>query len=184
MFVFIGGSLCLDFCNTEVIERGKSLDLLATNDDLKAWASEAGFALGSEPMAPGAIEEALRLREAIKHLLAARLDARAPDQNDIDVVNAYFMPAPENKALKYHEGSFQVVKKAANANLTALFTEIVQSLMELLVEQQYAIKKCANPNCILHFIDKSRAQKRKWCSMEICGNRLKVAGHHQRSKAG
>ncbi|WP_163580863.1 CGNR zinc finger domain-containing protein [Gracilibacillus saliphilus] len=39
---------------------------------------------------------------------------------------------------------------------------------------------CANPACILLFIDKRG--KRKWCSMKIYVNREKVTRHQKRRK--
>ncbi|WP_121101274.1 CGNR zinc finger domain-containing protein [Litorimonas taeanensis] len=42
------------------------------------------------------------------------------------------------------------------------------------------IKQCANPSCILTFKDTSKSGRRKWCSMEVCGNRAKVATHYKK----
>jgi predicted RNA-binding Zn ribbon-like protein len=43
-----------------------------------------------------------------------------------------------------------------------------------------AIRKCENPECILYFYDTSRNHTRRWCSMEMCGNRAKVAAFRKR----
>jgi predicted RNA-binding Zn ribbon-like protein len=42
------------------------------------------------------------------------------------------------------------------------------------------IRKCANPRCLLYFRDRSRTRRRRWCSMAVCGNRMKVAAHVRR----
>jgi predicted RNA-binding Zn ribbon-like protein len=42
------------------------------------------------------------------------------------------------------------------------------------------IKRCANPRCVLYFRDTSRTRRRRWCSMAVCGNRMKVAAHARR----
>ena len=34
------------------------------------------------------------------------------------------------------------------------------------------------------FLDKSRNQKRRWCSMSACGNRVKMARRYEREKQG
>jgi hypothetical protein len=36
--------------------------------------------------------------------------------------------------------------------------------------------------CSLLFVDTSRSGRRRWCSMERCGNRAKVAAHRRRRK--
>ncbi len=40
------------------------------------------------------------------------------------------------------------------------------------------VKKCDNPTCLAYFVNNSG--KRKWCSMETCGNRRKSFRHYQR----
>ena len=42
------------------------------------------------------------------------------------------------------------------------------------------IRRCANPRCHLYFRDPSRTRRRRWCSMAVCGNRMKVAAHLRR----
>ncbi len=43
-----------------------------------------------------------------------------------------------------------------------------------------AIRKCEDPKCILWFYDSSKNHSRRWCSMELCGNRAKVAAFRER----
>jgi len=44
------------------------------------------------------------------------------------------------------------------------------------------LRACANPDCRLFLLDRSRANSARWCSMRTCGNRLKVRRHHQRHR--
>jgi predicted RNA-binding Zn ribbon-like protein len=45
------------------------------------------------------------------------------------------------------------------------------------------LRRCANHDtCVLMFLDTSRSHTRRWCSMELCGNRSKVAAHDARSR--
>ena len=37
------------------------------------------------------------------------------------------------------------------------------------------VRRCANPECGWLFLDDSRAGKRRWCSMQSCGNRAKAS---------
>ncbi|XES01156.1 CGNR zinc finger domain-containing protein [Streptomyces sp. S1D4-11] len=36
------------------------------------------------------------------------------------------------------------------------------------------VKECENPECSLLFLDDSQARRRRWCSMDRCGNLAKV----------
>ena len=40
------------------------------------------------------------------------------------------------------------------------------------------VRKCGR--CVLHFYDTSKKGTRRWCSMQLCGNRLKVAAYAAR----
>jgi predicted RNA-binding Zn ribbon-like protein len=45
------------------------------------------------------------------------------------------------------------------------------------------LRKCDNPRCILFFYDTTKNHGRRWCSMDLCGNRAKVSAFHQRRRA-
>ena len=42
------------------------------------------------------------------------------------------------------------------------------------------IRKCGSDNCYLTYLDTSRPGRRRWCSMQRCGNRHKVAEFRHR----
>ncbi|WIV55810.1 CGNR zinc finger domain-containing protein [Amycolatopsis nalaikhensis] len=44
------------------------------------------------------------------------------------------------------------------------------------------LRPCANPECRLFLIDRSKPNSARWCSMATCGNRMKARRHHQRSR--
>ena len=45
------------------------------------------------------------------------------------------------------------------------------------------LRPCANDECRLFLIDRSKANAARWCSMAACGNRMKARRHYQRSRA-
>jgi predicted RNA-binding Zn ribbon-like protein len=44
------------------------------------------------------------------------------------------------------------------------------------------LRPCANEECRLFLIDRSKANAARWCSMAVCGNRMKAHRHYQRSQ--
>ncbi len=44
------------------------------------------------------------------------------------------------------------------------------------------LRPCANDECRLFLIDRSKANPARWCSMAVCGNRMKARRHYQRSR--
>jgi predicted RNA-binding Zn ribbon-like protein len=45
------------------------------------------------------------------------------------------------------------------------------------------LRPCANHECRLFLLDRSKAGTARWCSMAQCGNRMKARRHYQRSRA-
>lgn len=45
------------------------------------------------------------------------------------------------------------------------------------------LRPCGNHECSLFFVDRSRSNSGRWCSMAVCGNRMKARRHYARSKA-
>ena len=46
------------------------------------------------------------------------------------------------------------------------------------------LRACANPECQLFLIDHSKPNSARWCSMAVCGNRMKARRHYQRTRQG
>lgn len=44
------------------------------------------------------------------------------------------------------------------------------------------LRPCANDECRLFLLDRSRTNTARWCSMKACGNRLKARRHYRRSQ--
>ncbi|MGA5824073.1 CGNR zinc finger domain-containing protein [Kitasatospora sp. NPDC094028] len=44
------------------------------------------------------------------------------------------------------------------------------------------LRSCANDECRLFLLDRSRANRARWCSMAVCGNREKARRHYERTR--
>lgn len=45
------------------------------------------------------------------------------------------------------------------------------------------VRPCENPDCTLFLIDRSKSNSARWCSMAVCGNRMKARRHHERGRS-
>jgi predicted RNA-binding Zn ribbon-like protein len=45
------------------------------------------------------------------------------------------------------------------------------------------LRPCANAECALFLVDRSKANTARWCSMAVCGNRMKARRHYQRARS-
>ncbi|MFI9648854.1 CGNR zinc finger domain-containing protein [Streptomyces sp. NPDC052040] len=44
------------------------------------------------------------------------------------------------------------------------------------------LRPCDNAECRLFLIDRSKTNRARWCSMAVCGNRMKARRHYQRTR--
>jgi predicted RNA-binding Zn ribbon-like protein len=97
-------------------------------------------------------------------------------------MNAKLMRYPAQTRLRMRGG--KVARgKLFNPNKPAdLWAPIVDSAANLLGEPETSrIRKCES--CVVHFFDTSKKGSRRWCSMNICGNKLMVAAYQRRKRS-
>ena len=64
-----------------------------------------------------------------------------------------------------------------------LFAPLAYSAATLFADAERSrVRKCKCQICVLHFFDTSKKGTRRWCSMRLCGNRLKVAAYTARHR--
>jgi predicted RNA-binding Zn ribbon-like protein len=177
-FRFGLGHPVLEFVATLARRRGEPVDRLSTSTDLSRWLELAQIARGAR-CDREQLADARKLREALYRLVAGARAARRPAAADLELVNAWARrPTPSPQL----DASLQVSLAGPDPCRAAL-TQLAQAGIELVAGDQLAqIRDCANPGCSLMFIDHSRPGRRRWCSMERCGNRAKTARYRRRRR--
>lgn len=64
----------------------------------------------------------------------------------------------------------------------AVIVEAIIGWDELLRSKPGRLRPCANDECSLFLIDRSKSNNARWCSMSTCGNRLKARRHYERAR--
>lgn len=183
-FPLISGNLSLDLVNTELVRRGQRYDLLITDEDVLEWLHVIKVNL---PFLNGktfiGIQERMKLVTSsileIRNIMRKQFEAIA-DQHEIsnDFIT-YLEKQIEKAPFTYKIIEQQLVPIPVGEIEDVLTSLIAFDALTLIVENKLIfLKRCSNPDCVLLFIDKS--EKRKWCSMKICGNRKKVAKFQNR----
>jgi len=191
-FIKIGGEISVDFANTVSPEGGEARDLRSWRDlvdflELRGAVSRgegtALRAMGERDAraCAAAFEQALELRALIRTVLAALAGRRPLQAGWVDAVN---------RALALGVGSARLGRQGRGWRLDfapvldeplRALAPIARSIADLIAQGGGArIRRCANPRCVLYFRDTSRTGRRRWCSMAVCGNRMKVAAHIRR----
>jgi predicted RNA-binding Zn ribbon-like protein len=68
--------------------------------------------------------------------------------------------------------------------LDSVLWAVARSAAELLLSDELQhLRICAADNCAWLFLDRTKNQRRRWCDMKVCGNRVKARRHYERVKA-
>jgi predicted RNA-binding Zn ribbon-like protein len=131
---------------------------------------------------PDELTSARRLREAIYRLVMATMKHRLPRSNDIALINRWARIPEPVPVLKWGDGRLHRQEKASQPTRTALSLIARDAILLLGSKSILRVKECARPDCTLLFIDASRSRRRRWCSMDACGNRAKTVDYRNRLK--
>lgn len=189
----VGGSLCLDFCNT-VIWRGMSIpiDRIQNYTELIGWSVQLGLVsdtiasrlsndAGIRRQSAYAVwSRAVGLRDAIDQIFRNYAKNENISAIDMDVVNAELARGPAFRRLELR-GQEIVWHTSADSGLDMILGPIARSAADLITNPvRNRIKICADSSCGWLFLDLSRGFRRRWCSMQDCGNRAKARRHYRR----
>ncbi len=178
-FRFRGGHVVFDFPATLAARRQpKPRELLATASDLGRWFVAAGLAATAPRVGQDDLDVAQDLREAIYQLAVARIEAAPPPTGALNLLNR--VAAGEAATPKLDRDGQMRLLGPARALLTSLAHEAIRLFGG---EQAGRIRQCESDTCALLFLDLSRSNDRRWCSMSGCGNRAKVVEFRRRKRA-
>jgi predicted RNA-binding Zn ribbon-like protein len=130
-----------------------------------------------------ALEPLRRLRAAVRELLYAAMADRTPDRAALAHVNAVSGAAAARRVLEWDERGPRAVEATAGADVAeATLAAIARSAIDVLAgPDRGRLRRCEGPDCVLLFV--ATHPRRRWCSPEACGNRVRVARHYARHRA-
>jgi predicted RNA-binding Zn ribbon-like protein len=194
-FQFVGGALCLDFCNSVGGSReGIPREKLNSIADYIAWAVQAGLVDGVEAerlhrAAEGdgreVLGRAIQLREALYRIFRAAGKRKSPEESDLKILNSELEASlgrlrvgKERKGFKWHWNDDAL-------RLENPLGPIARSAADLLTHEHALeqVGQCHGDNCGWLFVDLSKNQSRRWCDMRDCGNRAKVRKFRRKEKS-
>jgi len=193
LFLFVGNHLCLDFINTEMIIRGQRTDLLAEWPDLIAWLVRAKLLSAVEGKETGArlsrvegdrlLNEARAFRAVLRGMAEQIVAGKPVPRSTVETINGLLSQRPGYPQLIRANGRFERRFHSETPGATRLLVALAEAASEMLCAGELSlVRKCRNDACILYFYDTTRNHARQWCSMGLCGNRIKVAAHYRRQK--
>lgn len=193
-FYFVGGQLGLDFINTQVGEKEGAVEFLSGFTDLIAWLQQAGSldaaqakaalaTWGQRPEAKQLLDQARKLRSVLRELVQRLASGKLAGQLVLDEINRVLAQESGYNQLVRGADGYELRFQASRKEAAHLLTPIALSAAELLcASEPQRIRRCGNPVCGLYYYDTSKNHTRRWCSMAICGNRMKAAAFYLRSQ--
>jgi predicted RNA-binding Zn ribbon-like protein len=201
--MFIGGDPSLDFLNSIGTPADTVVEWLGNGEDLLAWLHQAELLSTGEAAAirvncfPGELDavagQARALREWFRGFI---LKHRGRSLGG----GALHELAPLNRILERDDAYGAIVARKADAPGPAVsglqwrtlrrwrtpdsvLLPIAHAIANFVTSEDLSrVKSCEKSPCTLFFIDRTRGQVRRWCSMTLCGNRAKQALYRSRLK--
>ncbi len=180
-FLFLGNALWLDFVNTEIAVDGEPVDLVRSEADLRAWLVQSGVLGARELPEVTLLPRALELRTFLRTLADQFMQGTPISAEAAATLNSLLSSRRGTVQLFRRDDRWELLFYSENVRGADALFPVVQSIADLLSAGDWRlVRRCEGPKCILFFYDTSKNHKRRWCSMEGCGNRVKAANHYKR----
>ncbi|MDQ0418332.1 putative RNA-binding Zn ribbon-like protein [Croceifilum oryzae] len=178
-FPLISGHISLDLVNTEVVRWGSRHNLLSSIEQLDLWIkrmNEIGALPTMEPALAYGSTDVLHALQHFRSTLRNILEIAIKEQQLQAKWTSQLEMLIEKAPFIYKIIEHQLTPIPVGNPVDSLLSLISFDALQLLANKEWKhLRLCNNPDCVLLFIDKRG--RRKWCSMKICGNRVKVARH-------
>jgi len=195
-FLFVGNEPVLDFVNTRPVLDDTPVELLTDFDALLRWFQSAGLLnseqagrmagqWGGTARALKTVEAMRELREKLREEVLTWERRGGIRQSVLEELNRLLAEHPMRTRLRLAGRGHMKEAWFEAHEPEDLFAPLAQSAVNLFAgADRTRVRKCAS--CVLHFHDTSKKGTRRWCSMQMCGNRLKVAAYaaRQRQRSG
>jgi predicted RNA-binding Zn ribbon-like protein len=199
--MFLADSHALDLLNSVAAPWGPEIEWLGGGRDLLAWLERAGLLPCDAAMRyraefpPEALDavaaEARALREWFREFIAAHAGRPIGPSAlaELDGINRLLARDRTYRRIEAEEtqdadsSSLQWREHRRWDAPEDLLLPIAQAMGDLICQADFGyVKHCEGPTCTLWFHDVSKNHTRRWCSMAICGNRVKAAAHRAKKR--
>ena len=193
-FLFVGNHLALDFLNTKPILEGTPRELLPNASALVRWLAASGIvetekdrelvrAWSHTARAERFVRKLVAFRERLRAAVLRLESGLAPGDSFLAEMNMLLGIYPQRSILTKRGSKVSLNRSFEPRKSEDTWIPILAATTELLSTLEPSrIRKCESESCVIHFYDTSKRGSRRWCSMNICGNRLKVAAYQRRQR--
>jgi predicted RNA-binding Zn ribbon-like protein len=166
--------LVRQFVNTFDVEA--NWEAFASPAEMSAWMAERGLLPAGRRLTDRDLADARELREALRDVLAANAGHAdgADARRRLDRITArYPLRMRMNGGARLDDDEGRGIAPAVARLLGTIYEAMTLGTWERL-------KVCRNDECAWAFYDHSRNHSGAWCTMAICGNRIKGRAFRKR----
>lgn len=191
----VGGDAALDFVNTVNGRDRSPCDWLDSYSRLLEWAALARLVPESalralerkarrEPtQAASALARAKVLREALFTLITEWIAGRAPPKDALDLLRKYWIKGVDAHQLRFVDGRVVAELRDDPPDFDLVASMVGYRMVEYVLPLPTdRLRICRGPDCAWLFFDSSKAGRRRWCDMAVCGNAAKSRRFYARSQ--
>lgn len=176
--------IVLDMINTVAKVNGDIVDYWQSSKDVINWLDKVAninMPVDRKFTDEDLLHSAKELREIIRLLVQAK---KAGGFLSTDLLNNFLLDSLSWLSLEVNKsGELGFKKNYKKDTPKQILGPLAEAAVELLVTIDFnLVKRCEHEDCILWFYDKTKAHKRRWCSMAVCGNRHKVANFRKKQQ--
>jgi predicted RNA-binding Zn ribbon-like protein len=192
-FLFVANKTILDFLNTKPVLADGPTELLPDAHALERWLIASGMVTSpktksllrnwrNSPQGAAFLVDLIAFRERLRNAVGRIETGSLPSDSFLAEVNSLLLQYPRLTSLNKRDGKIHRETPFEPHKPSDLWAPIIDATADLLSETEPSrLRKCES--CVIHFFDTSKKGSRRWCSMNICGNKLKVAAYQRRKRA-
>ncbi len=185
-FIWLANWLVIDFINTSPGSELHPADNLPDAHAFKRWLI-AGKVKGADSIVLENEDRdrcwsfALAYRALLRKGVAALVAGKALPNALVPKTNMLLAEPDNADRLVEENGVFRLSTAPKFQSPRTLMIPVARSFASLLTEaDRKRLRECKNPACGLYFYDTSKSGTRAWCSLERCGNRLRIAAFRKK----
>jgi predicted RNA-binding Zn ribbon-like protein len=132
-----------------------------------------------------AAADARAWRERLRSAVAAwAAKGAAPPASLLADLNRLLAAGPKTIAVRTVAGRTVLTSFQRFDTTAALLAPLAEAIARLFADgERRLVRQCGADACSLWFYDRTKAHRRRWCSMDACGARAKAAAYRARRRA-
>lgn len=180
-----GNHLCLNFINT-IFDRtvANPVSLISNKEDWIAWLLKVDLIKNDDLDQTALVfdlDEVFETRTILFTIFNGLAQKETISNRDLSFFEKLILKVQKATKLQANDGIPAEILQINKTNLNDYLLSIIKSGYELFLSNQInRIKECGH--CGWIYLDNSKNNSRKWCSMETCGSQIKAKRYYQNKK--